>query len=364
MTHPNAATIAAMPKRHEGYRRQPSGVVLLAVAAPLIWGVSYPATKVALASVDPLSFMTNSRLLGVAVLGLALLASPDRRRTLQPRILLPGMVLGGLLCAAAAAQTFGLRWTTATNAGFITGLYVAFVPLLTVVISRTRIARRTVVVALVAVVGLGLLSVHGIALHTGDGLVVGSAIIFAAHLLALSRWAPSFDPLALAFMQLAAAAAFHVALALAMGVSFAPPGGTWPLLLFNGVLGSGVAYLFQTMAQQWLTPERVAVLLACEALTGALTSAAWLGDRLTTPQWAGAGLLLVAMLVSGQDSAAERSHRRRDQARITGCPSAEHAADRPNGGQVAWPSVTSDSGRQGRSTAITTNLIANGHCSP
>ena len=118
-------------------RLDTSTIVLLLV--PFIWGTTFPAGKQALETLTPLSFTAWSRGLGFAVLVLALpLFGRDLPRDWIARTWLPGLVLGGLLFAGFTLQTLGLDLSTATNAGFITGLYVVFTPLLGFCCSRSR----------------------------------------------------------------------------------------------------------------------------------------------------------------------------------------------------------------------------------
>jgi drug/metabolite transporter (DMT)-like permease len=201
-------------------------------------------------------------------------------------------------------QTEGQARTTATNAGFITGLYVVFAPLLAAGVFGMRVPRTSWVAVAGSLAGLTLLSVQDLAairLHPGDMLVLGGALGWAAHIVAVGRYSPRLPAWALSVAQMAVAATLHTALALALpGVrpTEAVQAGVWPLLVITGVLGSGVAFTIQVMAQRTVTAPRAVVVLAGESLVAASLAAVWIGERLVPHQWVGATLVLGAMAFS------------------------------------------------------------------
>jgi drug/metabolite transporter (DMT)-like permease len=276
---------------------QHAAIALLALA-PFVWGLALPATKVALETVDVAGFLAWSRVLGTVTLAGALVGCGRARLLADRRLIVPGLALGGLLFAALMLQTLGLERTSATNTGFITGLYVVLVPVLGIALHASQGARRALPAVPVAVLGIGLLSLDGVAPRAGDLLVLASALALAVHVMALAHWAPRFDPLALAAAQLAASTVLHVSLLAQSGADVGAAASIWPLLLLNGVLGSGVAYLVQIAAQQRVDASRTAVVLCLEAMVGAVCSALWLGERLGPREWAGAALLLAAVAIS------------------------------------------------------------------
>ncbi|HWC31506.1 MAG TPA: DMT family transporter, partial [Actinomycetota bacterium] len=117
---------------------------------PVLWGATFPAAKLGLEAIGILPFMAWTRLLGFVAI-LAAIPFVPRREITAPavrRVLLPGLLLGTLIFVAYILQTVGLSMTKSTNAGFITGLYVVFTPLLGLVLFR-RGARASAWVAVV-----------------------------------------------------------------------------------------------------------------------------------------------------------------------------------------------------------------------
>jgi drug/metabolite transporter (DMT)-like permease len=285
-------------------RRVDPGVLLL--LTPLLWGVTFPAAKLALGHLPPFAFMAWTRGLGLlAILAMIpLLRTPsDRPSPPISTVIGPGLLLGALIFVAYLLQTEGLARTTATNAGFITGLYVVFTPILAAAVFRQHVPRAAWIAVGVSVVGLASLSVRdlgAVRLYLGDVLVLAGAVAWAGHIVAVGHFSPRFPAWLLSLAQMGATAALQLVATAGVGlhVREAASLSVWPLLVLTGVFGSGVAYTLQVMAQQTVSPVRAVVLLAGESLFAALFSAIWIGERLALHQWGGAILVLGAMAYS------------------------------------------------------------------
>jgi drug/metabolite transporter (DMT)-like permease len=220
------------------------------------------------------------------------------------RVALPGLLLGSFIFVAYILQTEGLARTSATNAGFITGLYVVFVPLLGLALFRQPVGWAVWLAVGLSVIGLMLLSVPSlgdIRLRFGDALVLLSAVAWAAHVVAIGRLAGRHPTMLLSLSQMGWAALLHIVVTLAIGAGLRSAEAAteaWHLLIVTGVLGSGVAYTLQVVAQAEMSPARAVVILAGESVAAAGFAAVWLGERLQAHQWLGASLVLGAMVVS------------------------------------------------------------------
>jgi len=271
---------------------------------PTIWGATFPAMKLALDALPILSAMAWSRGLGAIAVAatLPLLARGHLSVPAVRAVAGPGFILGAFIFLGYTLQTWGLDLTTATNAGFITGLYVVFTPVLAMALFREAAGAWVWVAVAISVVGMALLSVPGLddlSLNSGDLLVLGSAVAWAAHIVALGRFAPRYPALPLSFAQMAAAAILHLIVALfGPGMRFGDAASVWHLLLITGVLGSGVAFTLQVLAQRRIDAARAVVILAGESLSAAVFAAIWIDERLLAHQWVGAALVLAAMTVS------------------------------------------------------------------
>lgn len=277
------------------------GVILL--ITPILWGATFPAAKVGLEAIGVFPFMFWTRLLGFLTILAAILILGRGRisRDALRRVAGPGALLGSLIFVAYILQTEGLARTTATNAGFITGLYVVFTPILGMVLFRRRTAGAVWLAVSVSVLGLALLSVPGLSDLTprsGDLLVLASALAWAGHVIGVGFYVGRHDSLLLSLSQMGVTAALHLVVVVPIGFRAPDSGEVWLMLLITGVLGSGVAYTLQVLAQESITATRAVVILAGESVSAAAISYVWLGDRLAPHQWVGALLVLAAMAVS------------------------------------------------------------------
>ncbi len=274
---------------------------------PILWGITFPAGKLALDHLPPLVFMAWTRGLGFLSILLMVPILRGRQKNRNPAslkaVIAAGLLLGALIFVAYILQTEGLKRTTATNAGFITGLYVVFTPILAAILFRQRVPRAASLSVGISVVGLALLSIRelgDIRVYGGDMLVLAGAVVWAAHVVGISRLSPKFSAWSLSLSQMGATALLQVVATATVGIrtGVALSGAVFPLLFLTGVLGSGVAYTLQIIGQRTLTATRAVVLLAGEALFAALFSAIWIGERLAWHQWFGAVLVLAAMTYS------------------------------------------------------------------
>ena len=270
---------------------------------PVLWGATVPAAKVAIRTLDVLPFTAWSRLIGFLTI-LAVMPWLGRGTVTRAgvrRALWPGAVLGALIFGGYVLQTVGLERTTATNAGFITGLYVVFTPLLGLLLFRQLAGGRVWIAVAVSVVGLALLSVEDLRTlraRPGDLLVLASAVLWAGQVVAIGRFASRHSFLLLSLGQMGFAAAFHLAAAGPAGLDPAGAVEVWPLLVVTGILGSGVAFTLQLLGQRQLSPPRAAIILAGESVASAAFAFVWLGERLQAQQWTGAALVVAAMVTS------------------------------------------------------------------
>jgi drug/metabolite transporter (DMT)-like permease len=281
-------------RRHVGW---------LLFLAPVLWGATFPAAKVGIAITGIYPFMAWTRVVGFLTILVALpvVARSDLRWDRVRGVLWPGMLLGGFIFVAYILQTEGLARTTATNAGFITGLYVVFVPVLGLMLYRQPAGRALWVAVALSVLGLALLSVPSLRElrpQGGDLLVLASALLWAAQVVALGRLAGRHPPLLLSLAQMGGAALLHLVVAAPGGLAPGPAVEAWPLLVVTGILGSGVAYTIQVLAQREMTPGRAVVILAGESVASAVLAFAFLEERLLPHQWAGAVVVLGAMVLS------------------------------------------------------------------
>jgi drug/metabolite transporter (DMT)-like permease len=218
-----------------------------------------------------------------------------RLRALSPAGWRAGALMGAFLTAGYVLQTLALERTSASNAGFITGLFVVITPLLAALLLRQRIGRTAWIAAAASALGLYLLSgTHGF--NAGDALALAGAVGFSLHILATSRGARDHPAGALLVIQLGVCGLFCLAVGAAGGELKAPPDASvWWALVVTAVLASALAYFVQTYAQRHAPPARTALILASEPAFAGLFGYLLAGDRLTATAWIGAILIMAAI---------------------------------------------------------------------
>jgi drug/metabolite transporter (DMT)-like permease len=205
--------------------------------------------------------------------------------------------MGVFLTGGYVLQTFALEHTTASNVGFITGLFVVITPLLGALVLGVRVGRTALGAALVAAAGLALLSGVGSDVRPGDGLAFGCAICFAAHILATDRGAAAHDVVGLLVVQLAVCGGATLVAAVLSGDLEAPSGtDVWTALAVTAVFASAAGFFVQTYAQRHASPARTALILASEPAFAGLFGWLLAGDRLTAAGWLGAALIVAAIV--------------------------------------------------------------------
>ena len=285
----SATTSPERPLVRHGY-----ALALVGVAA--IWGVTFPVVKDAVEKVPPFEFLALRFTLAGAVTSAAFWR---QLRGLGREGLVAGLLAGLTLFAGYAFQTVGLQYTRASNAGFVTGLFVVFAPLFAAAFLRRRPGAGATLGVVLAVVGLALLSLTAhFHVRKGDAIVLGAAISFALQIVLLARYAPRHSPVALAAVQLWVAAVLSGLWTIADERHVAPRGSVWMALVVTGLFASAVAFTIQTAAQRHIGPTRTAVILTMEPVFAGLFAWLLLDETLTARGWVGAGLILAGMLVA------------------------------------------------------------------
>lgn len=267
----------------------------------MLWGFAFIAQKTAMDSMGPLTFAGVRYLLGgLVILPLALM---ERRRKPAP-LSIRQWALIALMCLAFFAgswlQQLGLTLTTVTNGGFLTGLYVLFVPAIALLVLRSP--PHPAVWACVPLALIGIYYLNGGGFHSfndGDALIVASAVFWASHVLLLGYLARSTG-----MPIFVSAVTFLVAGLLAIGFafiletpSFEGIAAGWVEIAYAGILSTAVAFTLQAIGQQYVPPANAAIILSAESLFAALGAAVLLGERLPPIGYAGAALIFIAILL-------------------------------------------------------------------
>ena len=265
---------------------------LLLVAVTAVWGWTFVVVQDAIAIYGVLPFLAVRFSLAGAAL------APIYAARLTRRSLLVGGGIGVVLAAGYLFQTTGLLFTTPTNSGLITGLFVVFAPLADRILFGVNTSRQVLLAVGLSLLGMVLLAGGGPeGANWGDLLTLLCAMALGLHIALLSRYAAGHDAGGLTLAQILAMALLFVVVWPFFEPVSLPPPGVWVALLVTGLLASAGAFLVQTTVQQRIPAARTAIILTMEPVFAALFGYWLAGDRLVAVQLFGAALILSALVI-------------------------------------------------------------------
>jgi drug/metabolite transporter (DMT)-like permease len=274
----------------------------LLLLTSLIWGFAFVAQRMGMNFIGPYTFNGVRFLLGpLSLLPLIFYRwkiIPREHKRVKP-YLLTGLAAGLILFTASTLQQIGIVYTTAGNAGFITGFYVVLVPILGFFLKQ-QVGLIRWIAALLALAGLYFLSVsQDITIGRGDLLVLCSALFWALHIIVVGYVSPRIDALIFSFTQFLLCGIFSLAGAFIFETpQWSGIGQAAIPILYGAILSVGVAYTLQVVAQREAPPSHAVIILSMEGAFAALGGALVLGEILTGRQMFGCFLMLSGMLLS------------------------------------------------------------------
>ncbi len=272
-----------------------SGLILTTI----IWGSAFVVMKNSVDFISPCYLLALR--FSIAAVCMTAVFWPQNRK-MSRKDLRCGAILGVFLFISYLFQTYGLKYTTASKNAFITTLYVIIVPFLHWIFNGKKPAVRNIGAALIAVLGLGLLSLEGdFSINLGDFLTLICGLFFAVHIVFIDRYTETLSPVRLTTVQMAASAALGWILAPFLEGS--PDlsilnGSLMTGLLYLGICSTMVGFLLQTAGQKYLTPNTSSILLSFESVFGLVFSVIFLGDPITVKLLAGCALMFAAVIIS------------------------------------------------------------------
>jgi len=263
----------------------------------IIWGSTFIIVKQSVESTPVISFLfMRFTLAGV----LLVLISAPKLKDIDKRVLADGLLLGIALFLAYAFQTFGLTVTSASITAFITGLFVVFVPILSSLFLKKLPRQEAMVGVVLATIGLALITLQDtFLLSLGEFLVLLCAFFVAIHIILTDKFSRRNDYTLLTLVQVNVVALFSLIFSVLFDPRVIPQQFNQQLifsLIITSVFATVVAFVIQMGMQKHTTPTKTAIIFIMEPVSAAFFSY-WLGgELLTTKQYAGTFLILLAMV--------------------------------------------------------------------
>ena len=283
-------------------KKQLSGVIAL-LGATVIWGSAFIAQSVGMDKIGPFTFQAVRCFLAVVFLfpasALFSKGKPFWKSWADPALWRSGVICGLALFAASSLQQIGLVYTDAGKAGFLTAMYIVFVPFLGLFLGQ-RPGRNALLSLIPAIVGLYLLSCTSVSgINKGDVLLLLCAVAFSVQILLIDRHCAGLDGLKLNCIQALVVAVLSVPWALLTEtVDASLIASCWLPLGYAGVLSMGVAYTLQIVGQKRVAPSAAALLMSLESVFAALFGWLLLHETMTRAEELGCVLVFAAVIIS------------------------------------------------------------------
>ncbi len=270
------------------------------VTVTIFWGSTFIISKIILNQISLVPYLVIR--LNLAAIVLVIYAFRFRK-LFNRQTLLHGMILGIFLFLSYLFQMWGIQHTTATNAGFITGLNVVFVPLFSIIFFRDQPKKASIIGVILATLGLYFLSGGDYAaLNKGDWLVFVCAVAVTFQVIYTGKFAPKNNIYLLTAVQLATTGILSLLL-LPFSKNPLPAinGNIILLMIYLALFGTVYTFLMQTAMQRYTTATRTALVFSLEPVFAALFAYLIAGELLTVSGWFGGILIICGMLIAEID---------------------------------------------------------------
>lgn len=262
-----------------------------------IWGSTFFIVKDALQNVNPMILVGYRFIIAAIFSGLICIIT---KKSLTKNFV-HGSLLGFLLWLLYISQTIGLSFTTASNSGFITGLFIIFVPLFSLIIFKRKPLLLDIIAVIFSLFGLWILTGGLTDINLGDLLTIITAITYSIHILLVDKYIREGEnAFVLGFQQFLISGTISLFLSAIFGFQFLLGNTeTVAVILFLAILPSFSAFIIQNLAQKWVKPVRVSLILALEPLFAALFAWTFGNELIVSHRLIGGLFIFLGLIISG-----------------------------------------------------------------
>ncbi len=294
-----------------------SNLMLLLTA--LIWGTAFVAQSVAHEHIETFLFNAARNIVGALFLIPYILITStykknklyeedlgDKESLARPNTFFKNktLIVGGILCGIAlfggsTFQQFGIKYTSAGKSGFITALYIIFVPAFGIFLKK-KVPLKVWICVLIAIVGFYLISIkEGFIINKGDLLTLFCSFFFTLHILIIDNYSPKVDGVKMSCIQFLVAGI----ISLIFSVIFENPQisnliAAWKQILYVGLLSSGVAYTLQIVGQKNTDPATASLIMSLESVFAVIAGWLVLNQSLSYREAIGCILVFSAIIIT------------------------------------------------------------------
>lgn len=273
---------------------------LMLLMITVFWGASYILTKLALDVLQPFNLTAVRFIIAFIVSAIVFYKNilKSDKTTVKYALVLAIILLGVFI-----SMTFGLQYTTASNAGFLISLSVVFIPILALLFLKQKIEKKVIIGVCIAPIGIALLTLNSqLSVSSGDLLCIICALLFAIHVVATGVFTKKVDSIALGVLQLGFVGFFSLVISMFTETVRLPNTTvSWVSILALSILCTAVGYIVQTTAQQYTSATHTGLILSLEPVFSAIFAFAVLGEILSIKGYAGAAILMFSVLIAEVD---------------------------------------------------------------
>jgi len=282
-------------------RTKPQGIILLLITA-IIWGSSFVAQSIGMRSIDAFTFTGIRTALGMLFL-LPFTLIINKGFDFSRKTLKKGLILGIVFSIAQNFQQFAFYYSTSGKIAFITAFYMFFVPLISVVFLKKKIAMLTWLSIFTGLIGLFLLCINPEELtniNLGDILALICALFYALQIMLIDKYLEDgTSGVQLSFMQFFVAAIISIiAMFIFEHPVIADIKTAAPSLLYSGIMSCGIAYTLQIVGQKHASPVVASLLMCLESVFAVITAAIILHESMLPREMAGCLIMFGAIILS------------------------------------------------------------------
>lgn len=261
-------------------------------------GTSFLFSKELMKTVSPMSVLAVRFILAFLILAVVFF---NRLRSCDKRSLRGGLILGVLYTVCMILEMYGLRLIDSGTSALIENMAIVLVPIYAAVLTKTAPKRKTMLCAVLAVMGVGLLSVTQSAVKggvLGIILTILAAMTYAACIMATQKVSQNADPIAIGVIQLGVMGVLSLMTAFPTGGFVLPQSsGQWVMMALLVLLCSCFGFAFQPLGQKYLSAETAAIFTVINPLTASLMGIFIAGEAVTPLKLIGYILIMSALVV-------------------------------------------------------------------
>ncbi|MEQ2400408.1 DMT family transporter [Peptoniphilus hominis (ex Hitch et al. 2025)] len=271
----------------------------------IIWGLAFVAQAQGMEHIGPFTFTAARSVVAIIFLYLTYVFFNKTSKTYrEQKFDMKRTIRGGILCGLVFTfginfQQFGLVYTTAGKASFLTALYIVFIPIIGLFYGK-KINKKLQMCIVLAMIGTYLMSVKGsLSMNIGDLITIFGSIVFAIHILMLSEFSKDTNAVLVSLIQFAVCGFFSLIAALIFeGIDMSAILKSYLPILYVGILSSGVGFTIQLMALKELDPVVASMISSLESVFGAVFGWLILSQSMSEREIIGGIIIFVATLIA------------------------------------------------------------------